>query len=565
MKARVATAALLALLAAPAAAQAHATLERTAPAQGATVAEPPREVEFHFSEPVEASFGALRVFDAAGDEVQSGELLRPGGESSALGVALPGDLPDGSYTATYEAISADSHPVSGGFVFSVGAPGAGPSRTVAELLDRDRAGPVTGAAFWADRLAGYVAIAIAIGCLAFLLAVWRPAAAGVPGAAFDARLRRALLAAAGVGLAAALLALPLQAATATGSSLWSNLEPDRIREVLDTRFGTVNALRAGAWALLGALVAAGALRLASPRLALAAAAPVAMLALAPGLAGHAAAQDPSAVLLPADAVHVSAMSVWAGGIFAILVLVPAATRPLPEGERSRLLDRVLARFSPIALWSVIALAAAGILQTALELERVPDLVETAFGRTVLVKVALLAGLVGLGAANRRRILPALSRLASAAQAPGSVGRALRRNLRAEIALLAAALAAAALLVGYSPSGSDGGGPVSGRTEVGANVLEYTLEPARVGPNQLHIYLFDAETGAQFDGARETGADVSLPDRGIGPLPIALEKAGPGHYVAPAASFGVAGDWELRVTVRTSRFQEDEAKVEVPVE
>ena len=35
-----------------------------------------------FDEPVEASFGALRVFDERGREVQQGKPFRPGGSSS---------------------------------------------------------------------------------------------------------------------------------------------------------------------------------------------------------------------------------------------------------------------------------------------------------------------------------------------------------------------------------------------------------------------------------------------------------------------------------------------------
>ncbi len=132
---------LLALL--PGSAGAHALLERTEPERGAGLQSPPNEVAFFFSEPVEASFGAVRVFEANGDQVETGEIVRPEGKSDAVAVELPSDLADGTYTATYRVISADSHPVSGGFVFSVGDPGAGPAESVSELLDQSDVGPVT--------------------------------------------------------------------------------------------------------------------------------------------------------------------------------------------------------------------------------------------------------------------------------------------------------------------------------------------------------------------------------------------------------------------------------------
>ena len=63
--------ALAILLLAPAAASAHAVVERTMPGQGSTVRSQPDSVAFYFDEPVEASFGAVRVFDPNGEEVQS--------------------------------------------------------------------------------------------------------------------------------------------------------------------------------------------------------------------------------------------------------------------------------------------------------------------------------------------------------------------------------------------------------------------------------------------------------------------------------------------------------------
>ena len=100
--------ALIAMLA-PAAAQAHAVLERTVPERGADLRQQPAQVAFFFNEPVESEFGSVRVFDSSGEEVQSGSVLRPGGRPDAVAVALEPDLPDGSYTATYRVISADGH------------------------------------------------------------------------------------------------------------------------------------------------------------------------------------------------------------------------------------------------------------------------------------------------------------------------------------------------------------------------------------------------------------------------------------------------------------------------
>ena len=114
-------AAALALgLAAPATALAHATVESTSPSRGAALAKEPERVVFRFSESVETQFGAVRVFDARGRRVDRGATSQPTAASAA--VRLRPGLPDGAYTATYNIVSADSHPVSGGFSFTIGEP-----------------------------------------------------------------------------------------------------------------------------------------------------------------------------------------------------------------------------------------------------------------------------------------------------------------------------------------------------------------------------------------------------------------------------------------------------------
>ncbi len=117
---------VVAALAMPQGAAAHAELIATTPERGARVQAAPERVAFRFNEPVEAGFGAVRVFDAEGERVDEGDPIRPGDDSKAIGVALRSGLPDGSYTATYRVVSADSHPISGGFVFTVGEGGAAP-------------------------------------------------------------------------------------------------------------------------------------------------------------------------------------------------------------------------------------------------------------------------------------------------------------------------------------------------------------------------------------------------------------------------------------------------------
>jgi copper transport protein len=271
--------------------------------------------------------------------------------------------------------------------------------------------------------------------------------------------------------------------------------------------------------------------------------------------------------MPADVVHVVAMSAWLGGLAFLLVAVPAATRALEPADRTRLLAATLQRFSPLALIAVLALGVTGTVQALIEVRSLDALTSTAFGRAVLVKIVLLTLLIGLGAVNRQRVVPALRALAAGGRTPGEAGRLLRRTLRAEVALIVVILGVTGALTGYPPptaATAANAGPVSVTQRMGPLELQATVDPARVGPNQVHMYVFDAKSGAPFTGTKEITAKASLPSRGIAGLPLTLHRAGPGHYVADAVTLSPGGDWKIAVTDRVSDFDEYATTVKASV-
>ena len=550
--ARAAVVAVLALAMAPASASAHAQLEGTTPDRGARLQRAPAEVTLQFNEAVEASFGALRVYDNRGREMQSGAPRHPGGDSDRVAVSLKPSLAPGGYTVTYRVISADSHPVSGGFVFAVGDGGA-PSATVDELLAGADSGPATSVAFAAARAVQFGAITLAIGALAFLLWAWLPALRAVGGAtaewraastAFATRLRVLLGAAAAAGAVSAAAGIVLQGATAGGTSAWAALDPTVLGDVLSTRFGLVWGLAVLAWVWLGTAALALGARLPSLRPASVGATglalpgpnrvavallllPVAALALLPALGGHAAAEAPVAINLPANVLHVVAAGAWVGGIVVLVFVLRQATARLEGGDRTRLLAAGVGRFSTLAGLAVAVILASGVVQSLLAIDALSQLVDTAYGRAVLIKLVLLVAIVGLGWLNRSRHLPALRAAAAGAVAPGAAGVALRRTLRAELVIAIAVLATTGALAGYAPADSVATGPFSTDKVLGPARLELTVEPAQRGPNEVHLYLFDRRDGRQYDRTKELTMRASLPGRRIAPIDLDAAPRGPG--------------------------------------
>jgi copper transport protein len=601
--------ALVALALLPASALAHATLQATVPERGAKLDTPPGQVEFRFDEAVEASFGALRVFDSKGQEVQSGKAFHPGGKGAEIAVKLKPGLGDGTYTATYRVVSADGHAVSSGFVFTVGD-AAAPAESLDQLLAGGGTGPVTNAALAIARGFQYAAIALGLGALIFFLVVWRATSR-----AFTARLERIVLVAAVVGFLSAFAALVLQGAVGQGGTFWAAARPDTVREVLGTRFGRAWGLGALAWLLVLAALALRPLRprgnapaaprepvpagepvlvgggeprggapagaalaaeqgpaaapayraapLATARLA-ALAVPLFALVLLPSFGGHTSVQSPVAILLPANILHVLAMSAWLGGIAVLVLALRSATSELEPGARTPLLAGVVGRFSALASIALPVLLLSGVLQAIVEVRSFSALLDSAFGRSVLIKAVIALGIVALGYINRQELVPALREAAKGNTSPGHAGVLLRRTLRFELALGLAALAATGALSSYAPSVAESSGPYATTVNVGPARLEVTVDPARVGPNQLHLYLFDRKTGAAFDQTKELRVTAAMPAKRIAPITLSPHLAGPGHYVVDGASLAVAGDWTIAVVDRVSDFDEYQTRFTVPI-
>src|ERR1700749_87640 len=143
----------IALIWAPAA-LAHARLEGTVPETGSTVKKQPDEGIFKFDQPVGGADG--------------GDVEHPAGRGPWLGVGLEPNLPEGTYTATYREISADTHIVYGGLVFNLGHASKGGGVSVAGLIGEDQSGEVTKLGFGVVRFLDYLSIALMVGGLIFL-------------------------------------------------------------------------------------------------------------------------------------------------------------------------------------------------------------------------------------------------------------------------------------------------------------------------------------------------------------------------------------------------------------
>ncbi|MFG3099935.1 copper resistance CopC/CopD family protein [Streptomyces sp. NPDC048182] len=84
---------------------------------------------------------------------------------------------------------------------------------------------------------------------------------------------------------------------------------------------------------------------------------------------------------------------------------------------------------------------------------------------------------------------------------------------------------------------------------GKGVVRVDIDPARVGGNDVHLYV-ERPDGTAVD-IPEVKLALTLKSKDIGPLPVAPEHITTGHWSASGVQIPMAGDWEVAVTVRTS--------------
>ncbi|WP_434743091.1 copper resistance CopC/CopD family protein [Micromonospora sp. SH-82] len=533
--------AVLALLITPATpASAHAVLQSTSPAASAVVPNAPAEVVLTFSEPVRKITDRIRVIAPDGSRADRGEPRFDGG---VVTIGVAGDAGQGTYLVSYRVISADSHPISGAFTYSVGAPSTPPTDTGSD----SRADPTVEVAVKVAKFIGYVGLLLVVGAVLVLAALW------------PTRLDRRgpiRLAWIGMGLVAfaTVAAIWLQVPYTAGGGLFE-VTGEGLGSVVGSGFGTAHLVRLG-------LLAAAAFLLRPVLAGVVGRTDLIILTVLGGaalftwpLAGHAVASPAPAVSVLVDAVHLGSMAIWLGGLVMLAVFL------LPRAQE-RELDAILPIWSRWAALSVAALLLAGTVQALVEVATLDGLLNTTYGRLVLAKIALFALVIAVAAVSRH-----LVRQRTAAQRPTRV----RRLVIAELAVTVVVLGVSATLVQTPPARSavvEGVGGAGGtqnffNTTLTSPIysLQVELSPVQRGNNTLHLYAYTPDNRPQ--PVEQWRVTAALPSAGIEPIEFPLLPLTDNHATSEV-NLPAAGDWEFRFTVRVSDIDQATVTATVPI-
>ncbi|MFJ1993404.1 copper resistance CopC/CopD family protein [Streptomyces asiaticus] len=388
-------------------ASAHAALTSTDPADGSVVKTAPREVTLNFSEGVLLSGDSVRVLDPKGKRVDTGKTAHVDGKSSTAAAGLHSGLPDGTYTVAWKAVSEDSHPVSGAFTFSIGAP----SKTKAKVPTGEASDSTVSTLYGIGRYAAYGGFAALVGGCVFA------------GLCRSSRPVRKIAVGGWVTVfTASLLLLLLRGPYTDSEGIGGILDLGRLGDVLSTKPGAAllsRLLLLGAAAVFLAVLfgsytrrtgagEADARRRQDLAFGLGFGGTVMAVGLAAtwAMAEHASVGLQRQLAMPVDVIHLIAVGVWLGGLASLAVTLRAG-EPI---ERA-----AVRRFSRLAFGSVVALVVTGLYQSWRQVGSWGALTDTEYGRWLLVKVGLVAVLVGIAAVSRRWT----GRLTDATEAAGA--------------------------------------------------------------------------------------------------------------------------------------------------
>jgi len=523
-----------ALLAMAAPASAHARLLSSTPAGGSTVAEVPPEIVLEFNERIEASFGGVQVFDSAGNRIDSGEPQIGG---STVRVAL-GELPSpGDYTVVFRIISGDSHPVESRFAFSYRPPASSPEPSPAPSvippsppaqgpqpidIELQGAGTASTVGLWLSRLVNYISMTLVVGLLLAGLILLKQ---------FPDAQRRALSLAGRVSLIWVLscaslfvFGLSVAAALAVPEAVKGEL-PGRFA---GTRFGQA-VLVQGALAL-GTSVLALAAGKGRRKLAVLSAALAGLALFAPGSWGHAGTSKLLAIAIASDWAHLAAVTTWVGGLVVLATMVLPRSSTIEPAAPAQ-------RFSKLAGVAVVVVLVSGAVNAAMRIDSPGQLLSTEWGKLVLVKLLLFAGIAFLGYRNRSRMLPAL------AADPDTARAGFRKLALVEIGIMLLSLSTATALASTIPADAEAASRIQSiATTFGPGQINLTVDPATVGENVMHLYFLDP-AGQPLE-VTEPSVSLAMPGT---TLEARLFQAGPGHYTVLSQTIERAGTYSVAVT------------------
>ena len=406
----------------------HAFVINSDPSPSQLLKTPPANIQVSLSEPVDVRYSKISVLDSTGKQVDRKDVHYVKGDHTLLGVSLPTSVKDGVYTVSTKMLSeVDGHVTDNAFVFGVGK----------AVIPVSNAGSVTGVESQLsipDALARFPSLVgqvIVVGGAFLALWIWKPITRidwlFTSFTRTKYRIDRSFYV---LMLIGSLILIFSDIAMISVQAVSINAT---IGEAISTKFGSVWIVRTILSLVLAGMsilccYRQGILRLKirnigskdearepgvfsnrlSRRVVISFMILGTLTLFTTSLISHGAAVSGNAITsIIIDFIHNFGASLWIGGlIYLAFVISPSIKRAsLDEQTKASILSIILPRFStiPVTVLGVIVITGPFllyILESNLALT-----LASFYGKVLIVKLSLAAGMIAIGGFNQARIYP----------------------------------------------------------------------------------------------------------------------------------------------------------------
>jgi len=514
---------------------AHAYITNSNPSENEILEKAPTNVYIEFNEKIQTGFTILNVLNSSGERVdQKNVEIDPKTEKS-IKVDLESDLPNDIYTIEWRVVSADGHSVSGMIPFSIGELPEGATFPT----QQENGNLLTFISTMINKGFLYIGFSLYMGLFLFY-AIW------YKGNKLTGRLvkRTKTVSITAIGLLAISIisSIFIQTQSYAGGGLLASLNVSNLTETLkSTKEGTIWIVQIILLitlfiAHLSILKKEGFLekkRWIIPGIAFLG------ILLSKAFLGHPSSSPYETVAILFDFSHLVAASIWLGGMLVIILFLREGIFA-KRGEGHDLYWASMEKYSLWALFSVAVLAISGAINASLLIPDFHSLVSTAYGKILLIKIALLVLMLIFGAYHlvSRNLL--------------KKKEFYKISIKIEIALGILILLVTSGFTQIQTPTLPIDLPFYEEAELGYNEnISLSITPKKTGvQNQYEVFVFD-NNRKTIDPIEQITISLINGDKETS-FPLTKEKEG--HYFAENLQLNQPGNWNVEVHVLTDELE-----------
>ncbi len=515
---------------APSGAQAHSQLIDSNPKPDEQLTKSPQVISLTFNGTIKSNDDSIKLFDSQGKQI-SNKATTKAKSSSHIELELD-PLEPSIYVVNWSVVSPDSHPISGTFTFTVGNPVKEKStvdtsifKDIVLMSNKDIHSTQANLNRWI--LFSSTALSISISFLILLGIIKIP----------KNNMIKVSLIPILIAIFSSLASIFIQNAIIDNKSIIESISYSSFVDQIQYDFGIAATIRIIALIALFATQFNTLLyRFLSPIISL-------LIIATITFSGHSAYGQLSTLAIISSLIHLGATSIWFGGLGYSLVSI-----------RLEELSFDYKKFSKLALALVLMTIFTGVFASWRQVGNINYAINSAFGRTLGYKIVLVMAVIVIAFFARRFL-------------KNNDMTTTRKLIAVESILLLGVFALTSILVSQIPSKTSAQIPVSKKAISDSGIIEILVDPAKSGPTQLHVYVYDKKgLPLQIESKSLTNPPIQVTiqnnSKNIKPVNVAMRFQGLNHFSSVGFNVPFSGDWKLVVRIQVNDFDQLKDQFEV---